>query len=175
MRFLIRPLSLFVLLAATISLHADTVFNLTGQSISGLPVGGTLTINTADGEVTSANVFFTFFDFDIVVDQISEDFNPGQPATFIELASSDPALGLDLSWPMLSLVGYDGGELCSTSNFVGGYCSSPLFQQGQEIDGLSYGNLEPATSPAVPEPSTLAFVSTGLLAAAEMVRRKRNV
>jgi hypothetical protein len=179
MRFLIviRTLTLLFFLAATTFLRADTIFDVSGYMPNYGNLSGTVTINTSTGTVSSAifNLPGISMDQDLYVYpdgvnnqateiQVNQNFND-----FLH------PFVIDIGIPVQSLVGYAGGELCSTDS-TPDVCAGILWQHGQALDLLEYGSLEPATSPStVPEPSTFALMSTGLLAAFGMVRHKRNV
>ena len=174
---LIRTLTLLFFLGATTFLRADTIFDVSGYMASYGNLSGTVTIDTSTGTVLSAvfnlpgismdqnlYVYPDGVDDQATEIQVSQDFND-----FLH------PFVIDIGIPVQSLVGYAGGELCSTDS-TPDTCAGILWQHIAAVDRLEYGSLEPATSPStVPEPSTVALMSTGLLAAFGAVRRRRNV
>jgi hypothetical protein len=168
-----RRLLIIFIATSTLLARADTVFDFSGQSMFG-PSSGTITINTSTGLVTDVAVQVGFFDYTILDHQFSGFLNPGEPISIIQMDTfPDFDQGFDLGLPLDSLIGYDGGLVCSSSNEVGGYCFSPVFTHGVQTDQLISGYLEPQiSSAATPELSTFALLGTGILVLAGAVRRK---
>jgi hypothetical protein len=120
-------------------------------------------INTTTGVISQVNLTVDGTDYNILYHQFSGELNPGEPITIVEIDTlPDFDLGFDLSLPLSSLIGYGGGPVCSSSNDFG-YCGSPEFQQGQIINYLTSGTLEPQSTAITPEPFTFALFGTGLL------------
>jgi PEP-CTERM motif len=156
--------TLTFLSASTQCAKADTVFDLTGYILPDGTLSGTVTINTVTGAVTDADIFLGGTEFNKDVQNYSV-FGNGEWLTVIEASTSNPihAPSFDAGLPLSSLVGFTGGQLCSTNDPCDGGASF-LFGLGGEIIGtLEYGALELPTLAPVPEPSTFALLAIGLL------------
>ncbi len=157
--------------------HADpiTTFNLTSTFPSAVGAAyGTITIDVATGVVESILLSFV-----------------GEPGDTIELGSdsdlegsgSDAQIEFSEEWtlpdngfyavnillPVNTLVGYEGGAICSTSN----PCS------GGELSGFAYGDtaIKPYSSgdlSVTPEPASWMLVSTGILGSFMILYRRQR-
>jgi hypothetical protein len=153
------------LAASTLYANADTVFDVTGYMPDFGTVNGTVTINTVTGAVTDADMFLGGVEFNQNLFYISSITSVGWITEIQVDQSPNPYRTFDALLPIESLVGFTGGQLCSTDNSCGG-AGSPLFEHGGILTTLEYGELEPATPASIPEPSTFALLATGLLALA---------
>jgi hypothetical protein len=169
-RILYRHLAGLLLAASAVVAHADTVFDLSGQSTFG-PASGTMTVNTTTGQVTQVALLLGGSDFGILYGYFSVP-DPEDPTTTIEATNVDDfELTFVLTLPVASLIDYKGGPVCSSSNGID-YCS-PIFEQIGEIGGLTSGSFEPESPTSItPEPSALTLFGTGVLGLLGIARRK---
>jgi hypothetical protein len=177
-----KLLTLIVILAAgTLTAHADTIFNLYADFPGFFTIQGTLTIDLATGVVTAdtaqlyppGSTIGSPIDSDLF--QNSSEAGSGEPFSYTVVQTEATGTGapyvFDLTLPVASLIDYSGGEICSAP-LTQNACHTIVFQQLQAVAVADSGYLEPATSP-VPEPSSLALLGTGLLAAYGIASRRR--
>jgi hypothetical protein len=160
-----------LLSAPAVFANPVTTFGLTSNSSSIGAAAGTITIDTATGAVGPIDL--SFF---------------GEPSSATELGSEVDFTGTDLveigeQWdtpgngfysvnivlPVSTLVGYDGGAICSTTN--------PCY--GGEVSGFTYGisPYQPYTSgdlSPTPEPASWTLVATGALGLFTILRRRQH-
>jgi hypothetical protein len=137
---------------------ADTIFNFTGTFQDGATLGGSLTINTATGAIDG---------IDMTIGASTFTFEQGTLVTiggesFIQLTTTvNPSFPiLDVFFPVSSLVGYAGGQLCISP--VSGDCSNPTqYGSNGTVAYLTQGSS--STSSNVPEPSSLLLLTGGLV------------
>jgi hypothetical protein len=137
---------------------ADTIFNFSGTFQNGAALGGSITINTATGAIDGVNLTVGGTSFSFVQLNL-----PGFGTEyFLQLTStaSDSSPFLDVFFPVTSLVGYTGGQLCITP--VAGACSNPT-QVGIGGGNVAYLTAGSDTSSSVPEPSSLLLLTGGLI------------
>jgi hypothetical protein len=162
-------------------------------------VTGPITIDTTMGTVTAADLTVSVYltrstillgteeiggAGDIVYQEpvtYSGGLPPGSPPqpTYYTLEISDlPGQYMTLNFPVASLVGYSGGVLCRGSNcptYFGGidsYLTYNFDGLSASSDGLIGGTLTPEAT-AVPEPSTLTLIATGVIGIAGAFRRQQ--
>ncbi|MBV9266843.1 MAG: PEP-CTERM sorting domain-containing protein [Acidobacteriaceae bacterium] len=183
--WLIPDLRLFslalVICGASASVYADSItnFNLSAALEPGT-AQGTITIDTTNGQVTGGN--FT----------VNAPTPPGLAAVmdvFTTLRDAgynganqiaDFVSGTDrfeLSLPLVSLVGYSGSSVCSTTERTGcTIANSPsyyptlfIYFGGELADAAVSGSLTPSSAP---EPSTYLLLATGLVGVIGAARKR---
>jgi hypothetical protein len=145
-------------------LHATT-FYASGSLVDGSIVSGTLDINTILGTATGVNIAISA-PISLLFNVVEAQAQIGPTSYQIQTGLASPLPDLNVILPLASLVGYAGGNLCSTSNFAG--CPS--------LTGIFFGvgntvSLQQGALTAAPEPSTWALFGGGL--ATLLIRRRR--
>jgi hypothetical protein len=177
-RYLFSLIALLGCLSAPAA-HADAVtFDISGVLVSTAgpsSISGNVTLDTATGLFTDSN-------FDVIYGGTSHPFT-GAPfsagtisstLSFADFGASFAYFfGLDL--PVGSLIGYDGGLLCSdTSPCVNP--KNPVEASFISITGVNYdvstGTLTPIPA-SVPEPSSLMLFGPAALGVLATLRRRR--
>jgi hypothetical protein len=162
--FLARLTKIFLVLAAVLvgpglmAASADTIFTFSGTFQDGSILGGTLTINTATGAIDGVNLTigassFTFQQGPLITIG-GESFAQFTTTSF----PSFPIL--DVFFPVSSLVGYAGGQLC-ISPTVGACLNPTQFGSNGTVAFLTQGTS--STGSSVPEPSSLLLLTGGLV------------
>ncbi len=140
---------------------------------------GQISVDTTTGAVDAINLGFNDEPASASLG-IEDGFFGTPPNAFFEIAQqwcygsdgcdpdSDTVLSVDLLLPVGTLVGYDGGPICSTDN--------PCFDGARST--YSYGGISsaPYTSgefTETPEPSSLLLMVTGALGMCVVLRRKK--
>jgi PEP-CTERM motif len=153
------------LLAGGGSARADNVetFDVSGTFTDSTTVSGTVVVDTTTGVFESGNLTYLGTDYDVLYDAASL---PSSGAyQFVLTTGSGLNPSLDFALVGSSLVGFDGGPLCSVTDVCGIYASAYEPGAGALL-------LESGTVSATPEPSSLMLVGTGLLGSAGVVRRR---
>jgi PEP-CTERM motif-containing protein len=144
-------------------------FTLSGTFTDGSLLGGTVTIDTTTGVVLSGDPTTSAPS----VGNYPDLATPQESFGSAYLAQFDTTAPPDLTFPFLdvlfatgSLVGYDGGNLCS----VAVSCIAP-----SDINlaaGVATIYLGSGSGSATPEPSSLVLFGSGLLTVGGLLRRK---
>lgn len=164
-----------ILAAANLAAHADTVtaFTLNAASDTNLTVSGTLDLDSTDPQESTFDGSFTLFGTVFTLDGAAALSGTLSGSSYLEF-SDNPSTNLLLFLPTSDLAGFAGG-LCTGDEPCGNPPDGSLVQG--EVGGVGYtyeidsGTLTPAIA-ATPEPSSIALLGTGLLAAATLARRK---
>jgi len=176
-RFMLATAVLGLMAGAAAPARADIslVFTAAGTFTDGAVLGGTMTIDTTNGTVTSAALTVSAPDslnFDYL-----QNVQPNFPVSGLYALTFSttsnffyPLLSLGIPTSASTLQGYTGGNLASDTNLVGGFTSSIQFSSSRSVD-LDHGTL----TVAVPEPSTLLVACVGgVCAIAYGVANKRR-
>jgi len=173
MRRLLIAMFVFASLALCTSAHADT-FPITSTLTSGTLLG-TITIDVVTGVATAGDFTIvsngTTFVFSGADVNYSAPFGPNSYfASFLDTTALD---SFSLVLPTASLVGYNGSLVCSYALVCDGVVSG-FFDNSSANPGLyqSLDGVVGTATPAVPEPSSLALLATGVTAAAGAFRRR---
>jgi hypothetical protein len=155
--------------------RADTIVTLyltDFNFVSGATATGMATLDSTTGFFTNINVTYRSSSEAVLLDGL-----PYQGATDLFDAEYYDGKGhdLDLTFPIASLVGYTGGDLCSSKRLCDGFERSVFFLDLPSFDEdfLATGSLSEEPPVAnTPEPRSVILLGTGLLIAIEAARRR---
>ncbi|HEY4838488.1 MAG TPA: PEP-CTERM sorting domain-containing protein [Candidatus Acidoferrales bacterium] len=136
---------------------ADTIFTFNGTFQGGATLSGTLTINTATGAVDGINLMVGGATFTFVQAQ-----GQGTGTEYLLQLTTTSAFNfpiLDVYFPVSTLIGYAGGDLCIAPDFVPTNCANPT----QTGSGSTAYLTEGSDTAAVPEPSSFLLLTGGLI------------
>ena len=179
MPFSLRPFLLVAGFAAAPFAHADTVtsFDLSATLQQG-SANGTVDLDTTTGLYTAAN--FTVLSDGSTYSFVSAPAYSGSfpnPMPTLYYADFADAAGdeFQLSLPFVSLAGYAGSAICSTTDALCQSQAISLFVPAANTtmgDSVVTGSLSQTTS-VTPEPSSFVLLGTGLLSMGQWLRRRR--
>ncbi|HLI75729.1 MAG TPA: PEP-CTERM sorting domain-containing protein [Acidobacteriaceae bacterium] len=157
-----------VLLPLSLSARADTIknFSLNSDLSGGYTAQGQVSIDVTDGQVV--NSFFTVTQ-NGAVDATFTQADYSQPLSGVylaEFADHTDGFTYELLLPNSTLVGYNGGNVCTLGNTCIGYPSGVYLPSG-----LGEGALDGTLTPT-PEPASFLMLGTGLLAGYLVARRR---
>ena len=161
------------LLAPAAYANPITTFNLTSTFPSAMGAAyGTITIDTATGTVESIDLSFAGEPASATELGSTFDLVGSGPNALVEFGEAWGTLGfysVDILLPVNSLVGYAGGQICSTAN--------PCY--GGALSGFAYGisGNKPYTGgtlSATPEPASWMFVAIGAVGLLTILHRRQR-
>lgn len=167
----VRATAIFfaVLCLCAPAMHAAIIeFVATGVTQSGSTLSGDIFINTTTGSISSLSLTmssplsFTVSTFD--------NFGSG-PATGYYVIRADNGTTfpfVDLDIPTGTLVGYTGGSFCT----VGSTCANGITYSEASISNATTSGFVSGSLTAVPEPASLALVTSAMLGLAAWRRRR---
>ena len=159
-----------LLFVAALSARADNVetFDVSGTFTDSTTVSGTVVIDTTTGVFESGNLTYLGMTFDNLYDADS------QPPDLYQFVLTETAAGgaplLNMGIVGDSLVGFNGGPLCSEDELCNGDTSA-YAPDDFNILYLENGTVT-AVASSTPEPTTVALLGTGFLGLAIVVRRR---
>lgn len=143
---------------------APITFDIAGTFDNGDVLGGTLTIDTEFGNLTDVDVTVGTLQFNHLHFMILG--KQGRTEVQLDQGPSTPDPLLRLIFPVASLIGYTGGQICAADTLS----CHPTALLADPVLNLSTGSATAA--PTVPEPATLALFGSGLLGMAARFRKR---
>jgi len=169
MRFILTGLLALIVLSSTMVSRADTLqtFSLTATLQSGSAFG-TVILDKTTGTFLQAQITANGLTFSGVPNLVDQE--PDYVRVHFGLdGSTDPgetAFGLDL--PVSTLIGYDGGDLCTEFDSCGTVRSAIGYQTDVPLNQVVAGTLTAIT----PEPSSFMLLGTAAVWSLATIRRR---
>ncbi len=168
-----RP-SLYVCLLALLlpsCALADSLFSISGDLTNGGTFNGSLSISTHGEGYVQGTYRNGSYAFTLPVHYLGEQLQENGYVLVDAFPVPAPQFDLSLYFPVPTLAGYSGGNLCAIySNTCPGFAVYSSYSDGNT--NFAYFLHLTATAAATPEPSTFLLLGTGILAAAGSARRR---
>lgn len=167
-------LGLFILVSPRTVRADSTTFDASGKFGDGSALVGTVMIDTLAGSVTAVDLSVGPPGFEGPLTTFDQRIVTGQIAIEV-IGTGGTGAEIFLQLPVGSLIGYAGSNLCNTTTVACPFAASSFYAKGSVIVNLSSGALTEVTGVSAPEPSSLALIPLGLVAALLMRKRVGHV